>query len=66
MLISQVYDFAHRHMDDDIQFTQGPSPTSSGATSLPTASDIGGPRFSLDYTYVLERGPTVIRKPPIK
>jgi catechol 1,2-dioxygenase len=68
-LISQVYDSADPHIDDDVQFGvtratladfvrhEGPHPS---------AADVAGPWFSLDYTYVLERGPTVLPKPPIR
>jgi len=69
VLISQVYNSADPHIDDDVQF---------GVTQVtladfvrhdephPTASDIAGSWYSLDYTYVLERGQTVLPKPPIK
>jgi catechol 1,2-dioxygenase len=68
-LISQVYNSADPHIDDDVQF---------GVTQVtladfvrhdephPTGSDIAGSWYSLNYTYVLERGQKVLPKPPIK
>ncbi|HTH98188.1 MAG TPA: dioxygenase [Stellaceae bacterium] len=69
VLISQVYDPADPHIDDDVQFGvtraligdfirhEGPHPT---------AGDVATPWFSLDHVYVMEPGPTVLPKPPIK
>jgi catechol 1,2-dioxygenase len=69
VLISQVYNSADPHIDNDSQF---------GVTQAtladfikhdgphPTAEDVIGTWYSLDYTYVMEKGPTVLPKPPIK
>jgi catechol 1,2-dioxygenase len=69
VLISQVYDSADPHIDTDTQFGvtrallgdyvrhDGPHPED------PT---IRGSWYSLDYRYVMERGETVLPKPPIK
>jgi catechol 1,2-dioxygenase len=68
VLISQVYDSSDPHVADDPQL---------GVTAAtladfvrhdephPTQSDVAAPWRSLDHTYVLERGPTVLPKPPI-
>jgi catechol 1,2-dioxygenase len=69
VLISQVYDPNDPHIDTDVQFGvtkallgefvrhDGPHPTD------PT---IAAPWYSLDYTYVMEPGETVLPKPPIR
>lgn len=69
VLISQVYDPTDPHINTDVQFGvtkalmgdfvrhDEPHPTDSSATT---------PWYSLDYTYVMEPGPTVLPKPPIK
>jgi catechol 1,2-dioxygenase len=68
-LISQVYNSADPHIDDDAQF--GVTQARLGDfvrhdEPHPTAGDINKPWYSLDYTYVLERGATVLPKPPIE
>lgn len=69
VLISQVYDPQDPHIDSDVQF---------GVTRAllgdylrhdevhPTDSTVGAPWFSLDYTFVMEAGETVLPRPPIK
>jgi catechol 1,2-dioxygenase len=69
VMISQVYDPTDRHLHSDVQF---------GVTQAligdfvrhddphPDAPDVGMPWYSLDYTYALEPGTTVLPKPPIK
>ena len=69
VLISQVYDSNDPHIDTDVQF---------GVTKAllgdfvrhdephPTDKSLTAPWFSLDYTYVMEPGETVLPKPPIK
>lgn len=69
VLISQVYDPNDPHIDTDVQF---------GVTKAllgdfvrhdephPTDAAITAPWYSLDYTYVMEAGPTIMPKPPIK
>jgi len=68
-LISQVYNSADPHIDDDAQFGVTRATLAEfvrHGEPHPTARDIEGPWYSLDYTYVLERGPTVLPQPPIK
>lgn len=69
VLVSQVYNSADPHIVDDPQFGV------TRATLVdflkhdephPTATGIARPWYTLDYTYVLERGPTVVPKPPIR
>lgn len=69
VLISQVYDPTDPHIDTDVQFGvtralmgeyirhDEPHPTEPGAAI---------PWYTLDYTYVMEPGETVLPKPPIK
>jgi len=69
VLISQVYNSADPHIDDDVQFGVTQATLADFVRHdepHPTAGDIEGPWYSLDYTYVLERGPTVLPNPPIK
>jgi catechol 1,2-dioxygenase len=68
-LISQVYNSADPHIDDDVQFGVTQATLADFVRRdepHPTAPDIVGPWYSLDYTYVLERGPTVLPEAPIK
>ena len=69
VLVSQVYDQSDPHIDTDVQF---------GVTKAllgdfvrhdephPSAASVQRPWYSLDYTYVVEPGETVLPKPPIK
>jgi catechol 1,2-dioxygenase len=69
VLISQVYDPADPHIDSDVQF---------GVTKAllgdfvrhdhphPSDHEVVAPWYSLDYTYVMESGETVLPKAPIK
>ncbi len=69
VLISQVYDPDDPHIDTDVQF---------GVTRAllgdfvrhdephPMHAGIGSPWWSLDYTYVMEPGETVLPRPPIR
>ena len=69
VLISQVYDPNDPHIDTDVQF---------GVTNAllgdfvrhdephPTDETVAAPWYSLDYTYVMEPGVTVLPRPPIK
>ena len=69
VLISQVYNSADPHIDDDVQFGVTKATLADfvrHGEPHPTAGDVAAPWYSLDYTYVLERGPTVLPKPPIK
>ena len=68
-LISQVYNSADPHIDDDAQFGVTRATLAEFVRHCephPAARDIEGPWYSLDHTYVLERGPTVLPQPPIK
>ena len=69
VLISQVYDPRDPHIDSDVQF---------GVTRAlvgdfirhdephPSDATVAAPWYSLDYTYVMEPGETVLPRPPIK
>jgi len=69
VLISQVYDPDDPHIDDDVQFgvtralmgdyVRHDQPHPSGSTA-------SIPWYSLDYTYVMEPGETLLPRPPIK
>ena len=63
VLISQVYDPTDPHIDTDVQF--GVTKALVGAF---VRHDEPGttPWYSLDHTYVMESGETVLPKPPIK
>jgi catechol 1,2-dioxygenase len=69
VLISQVYDPRDPHIDTDVQF--GVTKALLGdfvCHDEPHPTDVGviAPWYSLDYTYRMERGETVLPKPPIK
>jgi catechol 1,2-dioxygenase len=69
VLISQVYDPEDPHIDTDVQF--GVTRALMGdyvRHDEPHPSDpaVSAPWYSLDYTYVMERGETLLPKPPIK
>ena len=69
VLISQVYNSADPHIGDDVQFGVTRSTLADFVRHdepHPSARDIAAPWYSLDTTYVLERGPTVLPEPPIK
>jgi catechol 1,2-dioxygenase len=69
VLISQVYDPEDPHIDDDVQFgvtraligdyVRHDEPHPSGSTT-------SIPWYSLDHSYVMEPGETILPKPPIK
>ena len=65
-LISQVYDPDDPHIDSDVQF--GVTKALVGDFVRHDEPDPTGtaPWYSLDHTYVMERGETVLPKPPIK
>ncbi len=68
-LISQVFDPTDPHIADDVQF--GVTEALMGDfirhdEPNPDHPDVGTPWFSLDYTYVMERGVAALPKPPIK
>jgi catechol 1,2-dioxygenase len=69
VLISQVYDPKDPHIDSDVQF--GVTKALMGDyvrhdEPHPSDPEIAAPWYSLDYTYVMEPGETVLPKPPIK
>ena len=69
VLISQVYDPDDPHIDTDVQF--GVTRTLMGEyirhdESHHADASIPAPWYSLDYTYVMEPGDTVLPRPPIK
>jgi catechol 1,2-dioxygenase len=69
VLISQVYDPADPHIDTDVQF--GVTEALLGNyvrhdEAHPLESDVAAPWYSLDYTYVMERGDAVLPRAPIK
>jgi catechol 1,2-dioxygenase len=69
VLISQVYDPADPHIDTDVQF--GVTKTLLGDfirhdAPHPDLPDLPLPWYSLDYTYVMEEGETVLPRPPIR
>jgi catechol 1,2-dioxygenase len=68
-LISQVYADDDEHLDSDVQF--GVTRALVGRFERhdephPTESDAGLPWYSLDYTYVIEKGEAKLPRPPIK
>ena len=68
-LVSQIYDPADPHIDDDVQF--GVTRALIGdfvrhREAHPTASDVKGPWVSLACVYVMEPGEAALPKPPIK
>lgn len=69
VLISQVYDPADPNLHSDVHF--GVTEALIGRLERhddphPDAPDVGTPWYSLDHTYVLEPGATVLPKPPIE
>jgi catechol 1,2-dioxygenase len=69
VLISQVYDPDDPHIDDDVQF--GVTKALMGDyvrhdQPHPSGSTAAVPWYSLDYTYVMEPGETLLPRPPIK
>ena len=69
VLISQVYDPADPHIETDVQF--GVTRALMGDyvrhdEPFPGDSTVKIPWFSLDHTYVMEAGETVLPKPPIE
>lgn len=69
VLISQVYDAADVYIDSDVQFGVTKATT---ATYIrhdepnPVDPAVPMPWYSLDYTYVMERGEVIMPRPPIK
>lgn len=68
-LISQVFDPSDPNIDSDVQFGVTAALTGDFVRHEephPSYSDVAGPWFSLDYTYVMERGEAALPRPPIK
>ena len=68
VLVSQVYDPADPHLQSDVQFGVTEALTGDFVRHddpNPDAPEVGTPWYSLDHTFVLEPGATVIPKPPI-
>ncbi len=68
-LISQLYDPEDRHIETDVQFGVtrhliGNYMRHDGTERAP-ASDVGVPWYSLEHTFVMERGSARLPKPPI-
>jgi catechol 1,2-dioxygenase len=69
VLISQVYDPADPHYDTDVQFGVTGETTGDFVRHdepNPDHPEVGAPWYSLDYVYVMEPGPTMLPRPPIK
>lgn len=69
VLISQVYDPADPHIDNDVQF--GVTKALIGnfvrhEEPHPTEHDVGTPWYSLDHVYKMEPGDAVLPRPPIR
>ncbi|WP_064683581.1 intradiol ring-cleavage dioxygenase [Rhizobium bangladeshense] len=68
-LISQVFDPSDPNIDSDVQFGVTAALTGDFVRHEephPSDADVAGPWFSLDYTYVMERGEAALPRPPIK
>lgn len=66
VLISQVYDPTDPHIDSDVQFGVTRALTGDFVRHDEAYPDLAAPWYSLDYTYVMEPGETVLPRPPIK
>ncbi|MDK4734150.1 intradiol ring-cleavage dioxygenase [Rhizobium sp. CNPSo 3490] len=68
-LISQVFDPSDPNIDSDVQFGVTAALTGDFVRHdepHPSDTDVSGPWFSLDYTYVMEPGEAILPRPPIK
>jgi catechol 1,2-dioxygenase len=67
VLISQVYDPRDPHIDSDVQFGVTAALTGNFVQhDEPHTDGTPAPWFSLDYTYTMEPGETVLPRAPIK
>lgn len=69
VLVSQIYDPADPHIDSDVQFGVTEATTGNYVRHdepYPGDAAIEAPWYSLDYTFVMERGEMALPKPPIK
>jgi catechol 1,2-dioxygenase len=67
VLISQIYDSFDPHIDTDVQF--GVTEATLGNLvrhDTPRSGEPVVPWYSLDYTYVMEKGEAILPRPPIK
>lgn len=68
-LISQVFDPSDPNIESDVQFGVTAALTGDFVRHdepHPSNTDVIGPWFSLDYTYVMEPGEAILPRPPIK
>jgi catechol 1,2-dioxygenase len=68
-LISQVFDPSDPSIESDVQFGVTAALTGDFVRHdepHPSDTDVTGPWFSLDYTYVMEPGEAILPRPPIK
>lgn len=68
-LISQVFNPTDPYIDSDVQFGVTQALTGEFVChdeSHPSDPSVDAPWYSLDYTYVMERGDAVLPRPPIK
>ncbi|OWO91876.1 catechol 1,2-dioxygenase [Rhizobium esperanzae] len=68
-LISQVFDPSDPNINSDVQFGVTAALTGDFVRHdepHPSDTDVTGPWFSLDYTYVMEPGEAILPRPPIK
>ncbi|MBB4233852.1 dioxygenase [Rhizobium esperanzae] len=68
-LISQVFDPSDPNIESDVQFGVTAALTGDFVRHdepHPSDTDVTGPWFSLDYTYVMEPGEAILPRPPIK
>ncbi|MBA5804278.1 intradiol ring-cleavage dioxygenase [Rhizobium changzhiense] len=68
-LISQVFDPSDPNIESDVQFGVTAALTGDFVRHdepHPSDTDVSGPWFSLDYTYVMEPGEAILPRPPIK
>ncbi len=68
-LICQVYAHDDPHVATDVQF--GVTANTIGQYLAhqelhPTEQDVAAPWYTLDYTYVMEEGASMLPRPPIK
>lgn len=69
VLVSQIYDPADPHLETDVQFGVTEATTGNYVRhDHPLTGEAGqsSPWYSLDYTFVMERGEMTLPRPPIK
>jgi catechol 1,2-dioxygenase len=67
-LVTQVFVGGGKYLENDVVFgvTRALIGNYKPGEGRPPAADVEGPWFTLDYTFVMEPGETVLPKPPIK